>query len=639
MKPKKLIPQSETPAQVNLEALRRIAPSAFTEVRGEDGALHQRIDFEALRELLGDAIADEDRDRYGFYWVNKQEAKRAAAKPTQCTLRPVLEASLDWETTGNLYIEGDNLEVLKLLQRAYLGRVKVIYIDPPYNTGKDFVYDDDFALSATDYARAAGDVDEEGQRLRKNLDSNPRFHSDWCSMIYSRLLVARTLLSNDGVIFLSIDDREVHHLRQICDEVFGADNFIANIIWERAHSPINLKKHFSPSHDFILCYAKDIELAQCHGEPRTEKADSRYANPDNDPRGVWQSSDISVGPAVAANIYPITTPSGRIVEPPAARSWSLSANAFAERLRDNRIWFGPDGNGVPRLKRFLSEIRKEGITPMTIWKHEKTIWEHDEVGHSQSATQELAELFDGQKYFDYPKPVDLIARCIALYADPDSIILDFFSGSATTAHAVMKLNAQDGGQRRFICVQLPEATDPTSAAHQAGYHTICAIGQERIRRAGRKLKENGDKLAPELDVGFRVLRVDSTNAADVYRAPAELTQSDLFGHVESVKPDRSSLDLLFGCLVDWGVMPSLSIRTEEVGEHTLHVVGDGVLVACFDGGVGMETLRRMADLRPQRALFWEAAFATDADKLNIYELLKQLCSWSEEEAYNCIRVI
>ena len=311
---------SATHSEFTLEALRQIAPSAFTEVRGADGELTQKVDFKVLRELLGDAIADADEESFGFQWVGKQEAKRAAAEPTRQALRPVVDDSVDWDTTENLYIEGDNLEVLKLLQRAYLGKVKMIYIDPPYNTGNDFVYEDDFAMSGEEMDEAMGNVDEEGNRLRRNLDSNPRYHSDWCSMIYSRLLVARTLLANDGVIFISIDDNEVHHLRKICDEVFGAGNFLAQVVWERAYAPINLMKHFSPSHDYIVCYAKDVDLAKCNGIPRSSEADARYSNPDNDPRGVWQSDNLSVGPAIEANIYPITTPSGRVVEPPAGRS-------------------------------------------------------------------------------------------------------------------------------------------------------------------------------------------------------------------------------------------------------------------------------------------------------------------------------
>lgn len=623
---------SATHSEFTLEALRQIAPSAFTEVRGADGELTQKVDFKVLRELLGDAIADADEESFGFQWVGKQEAKRAAAKPTRQTLRPVVDDSVDWETTENLYIEGDNLEVLKLLQRAYLGKVKMIYIDPPYNTGNDFVYEDDFAMSGEEMDEAMGNIDEEGNRLRRNLDSNPRYHSDWCSMIYSRLLVARTLLANDGVIFISIDDNEVHHLRKICDEVFGAGNFLAQVIWERAYAPINLMKHFSPSHDYIVCYAKDVDLAKCNGIPRSSEADARYSNPDNDPRGVWKASDLSVGPAIESNVYPITTPSGRVVEPPAGRSWRLSANAFAERLRQNRIWFGSDGNNVPAMKRFLSELRKTGVTPMTIWKY-------GEVGHSQGATQALAEMFDGKKYFDYPKPVDLIKRCISLYSSPDSLILDFFSGSATTAHAVMQLNAEDGGKRKYICVQLPEKTPEGSEARKAGYDTICEIGKERIRRAGKKIKEEAGLMGQDLDTGFRVLRTDSSNMEDVYFEPAGLEQQDLFAQVDSVKADRSELDLLFGCMVDWGVELSYPLRMEEVDGKHLHIVNEGALVACFDKEISVEAVSRIAELKPLRVIFREECFATDADKLNIYEKFKQFCGWNDEEVYKRIHVL
>ena len=623
---------SATHSEFTLEALRQIAPSAFTEVRGADNELTQKVDFKVLRELLGDAIADADEESFGFQWVGKQEAKRAAAKPTRQTLRPVVDDSVDWDTTENLYIEGDNLEVLKLLQRAYLGKVKMIYIDPPYNTGNDFVYEDDFAMSGEEMDEAMGNVDEEGNRLRRNLDSNPRYHSDWCSMIYSRLLVARTLLANDGVIFISIDDNEVHHLRKICDEVFGAGNFLAQVVWERAYAPINLMKHFSPSHDYIVCYAKDVDLAICNGIPRSSEADARYSNPDNDPRGVWQSDNLSVGPAIEANIYPITTPSGRVVEPPAGRSWRLSANAFAERLRQNRIWFGSDGNGVPRMKRFLSELRKTGVTPMTIWKYE-------EVGHSQDATKALAGIFDGKKYFDYPKPVDLIKRCISLYSSPDSLILDFFSGSATTAHAVMQLNAEDGGKRKYICVQLPEKTPEGSEARKAGYDTICEIGKERIRRAGKKIKEEAGLMGQDLDTGFRVLRTDSSNMEDVYFEPAGLEQQDLFAQVDSVKADRSELDLLFGCMVDWGVELSYPLRMEEVDGKHLHIVNEGALVACFYKEISVEAVSRIAELKPLRVIFREECFATDADKLNIYEKFKQFCGWNDEEVYKRIHVL
>lgn len=622
---------SATHSEFTLEALRQIAPSAFTEVRGADGELTQKVDFKVLRELLGDAIADADEESFGFQWVGKQEAKRAAAEPTRQTLRPVVDDSVDWDTTENLYIEGDNLEVLKLLQRAYLGKVKMIYIDPPYNTGNDFVYEDDFAMSGEEMDEAMGNVDEEGNRLRRNLDTNPRYHSDWCSMIYSRLLVARTLLANDGVIFISIDDHEVHHLRKICDEVFGAGNFVAELIWERAFAPKNDAKYISNSHDYILMYTKQIENFRIGRLPRTEEANARYSNPDNDPRGVWQSDNLTVKSYSEAYDYPITTPSGRVVEPPAGRCWRLSANAFAERLQDNRIWFGTDGDGVPRIKRFLSELKYEGMAPTSILFYK-------EVGHSQEGSQEVINLFDNKGVFDGPKPTRLLERLLTLAnLQNDSIVLDFFSGSATTAHAVMQLNAKQGKHVKFICIQIPEAVSETKK--KQGYDTICEIGKERIRRAGKKIKEEAGLMGQDLDTGFRVLRVDSSNMEEVYFEPVGLEQQNLFTQVDSVKSDRTELDLLFGCMVDWGVELSYPLRTEEVDGKHLHIVNEGALVACFDKEISVEAVIRIAELKPLRVIFREECFATDADKLNIYEKFKQFCGWNDEEVYKRIHVL
>jgi len=571
-------------------------------------------------------------EAYEFNWVGKQAARAEVLEPIKKTLRPVKEDSVDWDNTQNLYIEGDNLKVLKLLQKSYLGKVKMIYIDPPYNTGNDFVYHDDFAMSADEYAEASGSVDELGNKYIKNMDSNGRFHSDWCSMMYSRLMVARTLLTEDGVIFISIDDNEQKNLKNLCDEVFGCNNFLAQVVWERAFSPINLMKHFSPSHDYILCYANDISKAVCHGIGRSDEANDRYSNPDNDPRGVWSSSDISVGPPVQENIYTITTPSGRNVEPPAGRSWSLSRKAFRERLEDNRIWFGPNGDNTPRIKRFLSELRKAGITPMTIWKH-------TEVDHSQGATQKLAKLFDGKKYFDYPKPVTLIERCLQLYSDKDSIILDFFSGSGTTAHAVMQLNAEDGGNRQYIMVQLPEETPEDSEARKAGYNTIPDIAKERIRRAGKKIKEESPLTTADLDTGFRVFRLDEGNYEDVNRSPKEFKQDQLDLFLNNIKTDRNDLDLLFGCMLDWGVQLSLPMTQEVVDGKTIYTVNDGDLVACFAENVSEDVVKAMADKMPLRVIFRDSCFAQDADKINIYETFKQKLDWSDQEVVKNIRVI
>ena len=626
--------QSADGVQLNLDALYQIAPSCFTEVAAPEleGGVKRAIDFDVLRRLLGDHAVENAPEAYTFNWVGKQAARAEVLRPTKKTLRPVKEDSVDWDTTQNLYIEGDNLEVLKLLQKSYLGKVKMIYIDPPYNTGNDFVYHDDYAMSSDEYAEASGAVDELGNKYIKNMDSNGRFHSDWCSMIYSRLMVARTLLSEDGVIFISIDDNEQKNLKNLCDEVFGCNNFLAQVVWERAFSPINLMKHFSPSHDYILCYANDVSKAVCHGIGRSDEANDRYSNPDNDPRGVWSSSDISVGPPVQENIYTITTPSGRNVEPPAGRSWRLSRKAFRERLEDNRIWFGPNGDNTPRIKRFLSELRKTGITPMTIWKH-------TEVDHSQGATQKLAKLFDGKKYFDYPKPVTLIERCLQLYSDKDSIILDFFSGSGTTAHAVMQLNAEDGGNRQYIMVQLPEETPEDSEARKAGYNTIPDIAKERIRRAGKKIKEESPLTTADLDTGFRVFRLDEGNYEDVKRSPKEFKQDQLDLFLNNIKADRNDLDLLFGCMLDWGVQLSLPMTQEVVDGKTIYTVNDGDLVACFAENVSENVVKAMAEKMPLRVIFRDSCFAQDADKINIYETFKQKLDWSDQEVVKNIRVI
>ena len=633
MKPNKLELSSVDGTQLNLEALYQIAPSCFTEVKDDKtGELRHVVNFTALRQLLGDNAVEDTDEMYQFTWPGKQEARREVARPTTKTLRPVVEDSVDWDNTQNLYIEGDNLEVLKLLQKSYMGKVKMIYIDPPYNTGNDFVYDDDFAASQDDYDLFAGNIDELGNRYRKNTETNGRFHSDWCSMMYSRLMVARSLLTEDGVIFISIDDNEQKNLKNICDEIYGSTNFLAQVIWERAFSPINLMKHFSPSHDYILVYAKNGENAVCNGIKRSEEANDRYSNPDNDPRGVWSSSDISVGPAIQENVYTITTPSGREVEPPAGRSWSLSRKAFRERLQDNRIWFGPDGNGVPRIKRFLSELRKTGVTPMTIWKH-------TEVDHSQGATQKLAKLFDGKKYFDYPKPVTLIQRCISLYSNKDSLILDFFSGSSTTAHAVMQLNAEDGGKRKYIMVQLPEETPEDSEARKAGYNTIPEIAKERIRRAGKKIKEESPLTTQNLDTGFRVFRLADSNFEEVKKAPEEYDQSQLDLFLNNVKSDRTDLDLLFGAMLSWGVQLSLPMTSEEVDGKMIYSVNDGDLVACFADDITENIVKAMADKQPLRVLFRDSCFARDDAKINVFETLKQLLDWSEEEAIKNIKVI
>ena len=605
----------ETPDMVseNIDKIAALFPSAITEMRGEDGEIKRGVNFEVLKQLLSRGVVDGD-ECYEFTWVGKKTAMAEAARPITKTLLPVKADSRDWETTENLYIEGDNLEVLKILQESYLGKVKMIYIDPPYNTGNDFIYADDFMRTQREEDREMGIIDDEDNRLVKNMDTNGKFHSDWCSMVYSRLMLARNLLIEDGVIFISIDDNEQENMKKMCSETFGEENFIAQVVWERAYSPVNLKKHFSESHDYILCYAKNIELAVCNGLPRSAEANDRYGNPDNDPRGDWKASDLSVGPIVQSKVYEIITPSGRSVLPPNGYCWRLDRKTFDTYVKDNRIWFGSDGNNVPAIKRFLSEV-KQGITPMTIWKY-------SEVGHSQDATKRLKDLFGGKAYFDYPKPVDLIKRTLQLYSSKGSIVLDFFSGSATTAHAVMQLNAEDGGHRKFIMVQLPEKCDEASEAYKAGYKNICEIGKERIRRAGDKIRSEHPDA--KLDTGFRVFRVDESNMEDVYYHPEELTQTMLGGMVSNIKPDRTDLDLLYACLLDWGVEISLSHTQAVIDGCTVHNVDNGALCACFDERVPLSVIDYMAKQQPLRAVFRDSSFAADDSKINVTEIFKNL---------------
>ena len=612
----------------NVEKIAALFPQCVTERLNKDGKPELAIDFDKLRAELSNEVLDDGEERYQFTWPDKRVASHLANTPTTQTLRPNVNASKDFWNTENLYIEGDNLDVLKVLRENYLGRVKMIYIDPPYNTGNDFIYHDEYSMPDDKYKNKdidwdgvyegkahsigvgvkSGLFDENGNQLldhmQRNIESNGRFHTDWLNMIYPRLKVARDLLSDDGVIFISMDDNEANNLKSICDEIFGVRNFLAQVVWERSFSPINLMKHFSPSHDYILVYAKNQEIAKCFGIPRSEEADNRYSNPDNDPRGPWMSSDISVGPAIEANIYPITTPSVLIVEPPAARPWSLSRNAFRERLQDNRIWFGPDGDGVPRIKRFRSELRKTGITPITIWKY-------TEVDHSQAATQKLAKLFDGKKYFDYPKPVALLKRCLSLYTAQDNcIVLDFFSGSGTFAQAVMELNAEDGGKRKYILVQAPEKME-NPANVTLTFETIPQFAEERIRRAGKRIKEEAGLQGLDLDIGFRVLKLDSSNMEDVFYSPEDFNEQNLFNTVDNVKPDRTPLDLLFQVLPELNIELSAKIEEKEVNGKKVFFVDGNYLIATFDTDVNESTVTEIAKMKPLYFVMRDASAAND----------------------------
>ena len=598
----------------NIEKIAALFPNCVTEASDGRGGLKYAVNFDMLKQMLSPDVVEGD-ERYEFTWVGKKAAIAEANKPIRKTLRPCPEESRDWDTTENLYIEGDNLEVLKLLQESYLGKVKMIYIDPPYNTGSDFIYQDDFMRTKEEEEEQMGMFDEEENRLFKNTDTNGRFHSDWCSMMYSRLMLARNVLTEDGVIFISIDDNEQENLKNICDEVLGSKNFIAQLVWERAFSPKNDARFISNSHDYVLMYARDITQFTIGRLPRTEEANARYANPDNDPRGVWMSSDISVKTYNAECDYPITAPSGRVIEPPAGRCWRLSKKAFLERLQDNRIWFGPDGDGVPRIKRFLTDLKHEGMAPTSIMFFK-------DVGHSQEGAQEVSKLIGGG-FFSGPKPQRLMQRLLTLAnLNSDSIVLDFFSGSATTAHAVMQLNAEDGGSRKFIMVQLPEPCDEKSEAYKAGYKNICEIGKERIRRAGDKIKAESPLTTENLDIGFRVLKLDDTNMKDVYYSPEEYSQ-DMISDLESnIKEDRTDLDLLFGCLLDWGLPLSFPCTSENIEGCTVHTYNHRDLIACFDDNISESVVKEIAERKPLRAVFRDSSFADSPGKINVFEIFK-----------------
>lgn len=607
---------------VNIETIGRLFPNCLTErVVGKDkngkGIIGKGIDFDKLRQELSKDIVEGQQERYQFTWPGKREAMRIANTPTNMTLRPDRESSVDFDNTGNLYIEGDNLEVLKILREDYLGKVKMIYIDPPYNTGNDFVYEDDFSQTSGEFRGKSGMFDEDGnmilQNYEVNSESNGRFHTDWLNMIYPRLKVARNLLTEDGVIFISIDDNEVENLRKVCDEVFGERNFIAQLIWERAFSPKNDARFVSNSHDYVLMFTRNIDSFVIGRLDRTAEANARYSNPDNDPRGVWMSSDISVKTYNAACDYPITTPSGKIIEPPAGRCWRLSKKAFFERLQDNRIWFGPNGDNTPRIKRFLSELKFDGMAPTSILFYK-------DVGHSQEGAQEVVSLFGDKGVFDGPKPVRLLQRLITLAnLKDDSIVLDFFSGSATTAHALMKTNLEKGTDRKFILVQLPEKV--SDKKKDQGYGTICEIGKERIRRAGKKIleelatkkAENGlfDKESEptRLDVGFRVLKLDTSNMQDVYYTPEDSSAATLFD--DNVKPDRTPEDLLFQVMLEYNLPLSAKIERKTIAGKEVFSVNDDYLIACFDENVNETVITEVAKRKPLYFIMRDSSLSSD----------------------------
>lgn len=600
----------------NITKLKSLFPEAFNE---------DSVDFEVLKQLLGENV-DEKEERYGLNWHGKRQARQLALTPSRGTLRPCKGESVDWDNTKNLMIEGDNLEVLKLLQKSYAGKVKLIYIDPPYNTGKDFVYPDNFQDNMKNYLEITGQT-EDGARLSTNTETSGRYHTDWLNMIYPRLKLARNLLKEDGVIFISIDDTEVDNLKKVCSEIFGEENFVANIVWQKKYSPQNDATYFSDMHDHILVYAKQRKSSKNDSNgwnidflPRSDEQNAAYKNPDNDPRGVWKSVDLSVKTYSKANDYSITTPSGRIVTPPASRCWQVSEKRFVELCKENKIWFGENGNNVPSIKKFLTEVQ-DGVVPTT-W------WSYKECGHNQEAKQELKKLMEGESvFFDTPKPLRLLDRILHLATtnDKDCIILDFFAGSGTTAHATLNKNIADSGSRRYIAVQLPEKIDDEK------YYTISELTKERLRRAGKKVQDDNPEWKG--DVGFRVFKLDTSNIRP-WEATAESLSQQLDAYVSPIIEGRSEEDLLAELMLKRGIDLSVNVEVRQFDGLTVSCVDGGKLFTCFTSQIPASSVEGLTKgiLDWHKSLkagkdtvcyFLDDAFENNVAKTNLCAILEQ----------------
>ena len=612
----------------NIDRIAALFPNCVTETVDEKGKLKRAINFELLKQMLSPDVVDGD-EAYEFTWVGKKAAIVEANKPIRKTLRPCIEESKNWDSTENLYIEGDNLEVLKLLQESYLGKVKMIYIDPPYNTGNDFIYADDFMRSQEEENEQMGMFDEDDNRLFKNTDTNGRFHSDWCSMIYSRLMLARNLLTEDGVIFISIGEEEIENLRKIADEVFGRKNLVGTILWKKKTNGNNMG-FLPPVHDYIVCYSKDITGITDMGYPVSKEFIERtFSNPDNDPRGPWTTTDLSAnhkGP-----YFPITNPTtGESFLPPEGRYWVFNEQEVQKRIRDGRIIFGKSGTTRPVQKVFAANRKFEKIRAESWW---------DKNGMNEDATEELKTLFGVAKLFTHPKPTKLLKHLITIATNKNDIVLDFFSGSATTADAVMQLNAEDGGRRKFVMIQLPEECADGMPAKKAGYSTICELALERIRRAGEKIKAESPMTTQDLDIGFRVLKLDDTNMKDVYYAADDYSQDMIAGLESNIKDDRTDLDLLFGCLIDWGLPLSLPYRSEQIDGCTVHTYNGGDLIACFDANIPESVVKEIAKRKPLRAVFRDSGFASSPEKINVFEIFKLYMPEDAGDITKRVRVI
>lgn len=603
---------------VNVEKIGALFPNCVTEATDENGKLRKAINFDMLRQMLSGDIVEGD-EAYEFTWVGKKAAIMEANKPIRKTLRPCPEESLNWDTTENLYIEGDNLEVLKLLQESYLGKVKMIYIDPPYNTGHDFVYPDSFVMEQDSYDIGTGYFDEEGNvnYSRTNENGRPKYHSDWCSLMYSRLMLSRNLLTDDGVIFISIDENEVHNMRKICDEIFGASNFISQLGWQKVYSPKNQARYFSNDYEFVLCYSKNVDNFKIGELPRTPEMNARYKNPDNDPRGDWKPGDC-VGNGVRKNgYYDITGPTGKIFNVPTGKHWVYAPETMKKLIEENRIWWGKDGNSFPAVKQFLSDVGGRKASSLLMY---------EDYGHTDMAKKDLIKLFPDlvKVPFDTPKPIKLIKMLSMLGTKDEDIVLDFFAGSATTAHSIFELNVEKQSRRKFILVQLPEPLTENDEANQKGFKTISDVGKERIRRAGKRIKEENPLTTQNLDIGFRVFKLDDSNMNDVYYAAGDYTQGLLTMLESNVKSDRTDLDLLFGCLLEWGLPLSMPYKSEKIDGCTVHTYNDGDLIACFDENIPDEVVKEIAKRQPLRAVFRDSCFSGSPAKINVGEIFKML---------------
>lgn len=602
----------------NVSKIAQFFPNCVTEAKDENGEITHKIDFDMLKQELSTSIVDGREERYQFTWPDKKQAILTANAPINKTLRPCREESVNFDTTENLYIEGDNLEVLKLLQETYLGKIKMIYIDPPYNTGNDFVYEDDFAQNAEDYIANSGQYDEEGNRLVHNTESNGRFHTDWLNMMYPRLKLARDLLTDDGVIFISIDDNEVENLKKICEEVFSESNFVATFPWRKRTAKSDVPFGVSQDYEWILCCSKtNVFVANVEGKER------KYYVSDDYPEKPWRIHDLTKQTTASErpnSYFTIVNPKNGDEYPcnPNA-TWRITRETFDDYYKTGRIVFPGDYSFLNISKpvfRYWKEddMKKAGSSYGRVAVSTKL---PDNIGMSQDGTKEITDLFKS-KIFNFPKPSSLIKFLASIHSSVDSIILDFFSGSATTAHAVMQLNAEDGGKRKFITVQLPELTDEISEAYKAGYKNICEIGKERIRRAGKKVKEEAGLKGQDLDIGFRVLKIDSSNMQDVYYSPDDLHKQDLFQ--DNVKADRTAEDLLFQVMLDLGVELSSKIITKQINGKTIYYVNENYLVACFDQDITEETITQIAKEKPYYFVMKDSGFANDSVATNFEQI-------------------